>query len=216
MQLFEKMIPLGIPWCTPNGIMVNTLDEPLLDRMIASGLYQITLSVDSGSAKTLRNEHRKPVNLSRLPALMAYLDGRGVLMHGTLVVGMPGESEEDIQEGMNFIEQLPFHSMNVFIAQAIPGSELFERQMAEGTITYEGALHIDTARSTLRLSKIDAKHLEELVQNFLERYNRKIRERDPAAWERKYGEHKERLRHICVGVPSANTGKILQSYATES
>ncbi|MGA8429768.1 MAG: Sden_1168 family B12-binding radical SAM P-methyltransferase [Candidatus Sulfotelmatobacter sp.] len=212
MELFEKMSPLGIPWCTPNGIMINTLDEALLDRMIASGLYQITLSVDSGNAETLRHKHRKPVNLSRLPDLMRFLDARGVLMHGTLVVGMPGESEEDIRQGFEFIEGLPFHSMNVFIAQAIPGSELFERQVASGTITYEGALHIDTARSTLRLSSIEGHRLEELVGNFLARYNKRMRDRDPVAWERKYALHKERLRNICVGTPSANTEKILQSY----
>lgn len=213
MELFEKMSALGIPWCTPNGIMINTLDETLLDRMIASGLYQITLSVDSGNAETLRHKHRKPVNLSRLPDLMTFLDSRGVLMHGTLVVGMPGESEEDIRKGFEFIEDLPFHSMNVFIAQAIPGSELFEQQVSNGTITYEGALHIDTARSTLRLSNIEAHRLEELVETFLERYNKRIRDRDPVAWERKYALHKERIRNICVGTPSANTEKILQSYA---
>lgn len=137
-------------------------------------------------------------------------------MHGTLVVGMPGESEEDMRKGFEFVEQLPFHSMNVFIAQAIPGSELFERQVSNGTITYEGALHIDTARSTLRLSGIEAHRLEELVVNFLERYNRRIRERDPLAWERKYAQHKERLRNICVGTPSANTEKILNSYELDS
>ena len=151
--------------------MVNTLDQPLLDRMIDSGLYQITLSVDSGSAITLRNEHRKPVNLSRLPGLMAYLKSRGVLMHGTLVVGMPGESEEEIKRGFEFVEALPFHSMNVFIAQAIPGSELFERQISTGDITYEQALHIDTAHSTLHLTHIPAPRLEGLVEDLLERYN---------------------------------------------
>jgi anaerobic magnesium-protoporphyrin IX monomethyl ester cyclase len=214
MELFEKMVPLNVPWCTPNGTMVNTLDRPLLERMIDSGLYQITLSVDSGNAKTLRHKHRKPVDLTRLPDLMAYLDSRNVLMHGTVVVGMPGESEEDIEEGFRFIEGLPFHSINVFIAQAIPGSELFERSIASGTITYEAALHIDTARSTLHLSSINAQRLEQLVEQFLERYNRQIRERAPTAWERKYGLYKERMQSICVGTPSANTSKIF--HATDS
>ena len=215
-ELFGKMTDLAIPWCTPNGIMINTLDAPLLDCMIESGLYQITLSLDSGNAETLRHIHRKPINLARLPDLMAYLDAHGVLMHGTLVVGMPGESDEDILKGFEYVEDLPFHSMNVFIAQAIPGSELFERQVSNGTITYEGALHIDTARSVLQISSIGSRRLEELVDTFLERYNQRIRERDPVAWERKYSIHKDRMRKICVGIPSANSAKILHAYEPDS
>ncbi|WLQ32827.1 Sden_1168 family B12-binding radical SAM P-methyltransferase [Streptomyces castrisilvae] len=208
-ELFERMTALQLPWCTPNGIMVNTLSAPLVDRMVASGLYQITLSLDSGSAETLKEQHRKPVDLTKVPDLMAYLDNLGVLMHGTLVVGMPGETEAQIEEGFEYVEQLPFHSINVFIAQAIPGSELFERAVSNGTITYQGALHIDTARSTLRLTSIEAARLEELVEDFLTRYNRSIYERDPVAWERKYREHKERMARICVGSASAITATII-------
>jgi radical SAM superfamily enzyme YgiQ (UPF0313 family) len=210
-ELFDKMVPLGLPWCTPNGIMVNTLSADLVDRMVRSGLYQITLSLDSGSAETLREHHHKPVDLTRVPDLMAHLDKLKVLMHGTLVVGMPGETEAQIKEGFAYVEQLPFHSINVFIAQAIPGSELFERAVSNGTITYMGALHIDTARSTLRLTSIDAARLEALVEDFLERYNRAIYTRDPEAWERKYGEHRERMTQICIGKASAITATIIRA-----
>ncbi|MEW1870475.1 MULTISPECIES: Sden_1168 family B12-binding radical SAM P-methyltransferase [Streptomyces] len=210
-ELFEKMVPLGLPWCTPNGIMVNTLSAPLVDRMVESGLYQITLSLDSGNAETLKEQHRKPVDLTKVPDLMAYLYDRDVLMHGTLVVGMPGETEDQVKDGFAFVEQLPFHSINVFIAAAIPGSELFEQAVSNGTITYEGALHIDTARSTLRLTNIAAERLEELVSGFLERYNKAIYQRDPEAWERKYQGHKERMARICVGSASAITSTIISA-----
>ncbi len=211
MELFTRMVPLKLPWCTPNGIMVNTLSPPLVDRMVESGLYQITLSLDSGSAETLKQQHRKPVDLTRIPDLMSYMRKLGVLMHGTLVVGMPGETEEQIQEGFRYVESLPFNSIKVFIAQAIPGSELFERAVSNGTISYEGALHIDTARSTLRLATIAPDRLEELVEDFLERYNKSIYLRDPEAWERKYAQHRERMARICVGRASAITSKIIEA-----
>jgi anaerobic magnesium-protoporphyrin IX monomethyl ester cyclase len=211
LELFEKLSPLQLPWCTPNGIMVNTIDRLMVDRMREAGLYQITLSIDSGNAETLKEQHRKPVNLSRIPDLMAYLKDRGVLMHGTLVVGMPGETEEDIMKGFIFVEGLPFNSINVFIAQAIPGSELFEREVSKGTITYEGALHIDTAKSTLRLAAIETHRLEYLVEAFLDRYNRTIYARDPVAWDRKYDQHKNRMTKICVGTAGPNTAKILEA-----
>jgi radical SAM superfamily enzyme YgiQ (UPF0313 family) len=209
LALFEALAPLGLPWCTPNGIMVNTLDRELVDRMVDSGLYQITLSLDSGNSETLKTRHRKPVDLTRVPDLMAYLQARGVLVHGTLVVGMPGETEEDILEGFTYVEQLPFNSINVFIAQAIPGSELFERAVADGQISYRDALHIDTAKSTLTLSAIAGSRLESLVSDFLVRYNVAMRNRDQDAWDRKYHHHKARMATICIGQASPNTSAVL-------
>jgi len=210
LELFDKLADRGLPWCTPNGIMINTLTVPLLDAMARSGLYQITLSIDSGNAKTLKERHRKPVDLTRIPDLVAHLHTRGVLVHGTLVVGMPGETEEDIAEGFRFVEDLPLNSINVFIAQAIHGSELFERSVADGAMSYQAAMRIDTARSTLRLSSLDGEVLEEMVETFLSRYNQQIHDRDPVAWQRKYGQHQARLQRICVGVPSANTSAIAE------
>ena len=191
--------------------MINTLDEQVLDAMIRSGLYQITLSLDSGNADTLREKHRKPVKLQRVPVLMDYLKKRGVLMHGTLVVGMPGETVEDIEKGFRYVETLPFNSMNVFIAQALPGSELFEVSLQNGAITYETSLYIDTAQSTLKLTDIDGKVLEALVENFLSAYNRKIYQRDTETWNKKYQDHQKRMAKICIGKASANTSAIIEA-----
>ncbi len=211
IELFNELEKLHIQWCTPNGIMINTLDEQVLDSMIRSGLYQITLSLDSGNADTLKEKHRKPVKLHRVPELMDYLRSRGILMHGTLVVGMPGETVEDIEKGFRFVETLPFNSINVFIAQALPGSELFEASIRNGSITYESSLYIDTARSTLKLTAIDGDVLETLVESFLSSYNRQIYLMDTQAWESKYKEHQSRMARICIGDASANTSSVIRA-----
>lgn len=208
LELMGELKALRIPWCTPNGTMINTLDEEIIDAMADAGLYQITLSLDSGSAETLAVRHRKPVKLDRLPALMRYIQVKGVLMHGTLVIGMPGETEDEIKRGFNFVENLPFNSLNIFIAQAIPGSELFEKSLAGARITHVEARRIDTARSTLPLSTIAGKRLEQLMEEFLKRYNQIIRIRDPDAWKRKYEKHSGNFEKICVGKPSPNTSTI--------
>lgn len=211
LELFRELRQFDLPWCTPNGIMVNTLTQELVDLMIDSGLYQITLSLDSGSARTLKQLHRKPVNLDRVPELMRYLQSRQVLMHGTLVIGMPGETEDDIEEGFRFVEGLPFNSIGVFIAQALPGSELYETSLARGAINSHDALVIDTARSGIQLSDIASTRLEQIAANFLFVYNAVIKERDPDAWARKYQRHTERLGKICIGRSAPNTAGIIRA-----
>lgn len=210
-ELFTALKECQLPWCTPNGIMVNTLSKELLDSMIESGLYQITLSLDSGNAKTLKEKHRKPVDLTRVPDLMEYLKQRNILMHGTLVVGMPGETVEDIEEGFRFVTELPFNSIGVFIAQALPGSELYEVSLTRGAISRMGARTIDTARSGIALSHISSERLEQMTADFLFRYNQIIKERDTEAWERKYNHHRERLSRICIGRSAPNTAGIIRA-----
>ncbi|XXX81454.1 Sden_1168 family B12-binding radical SAM P-methyltransferase [Sorangium sp. So ce134] len=210
-ELFDRLRALGLPWCTPNGIMVNTLSIELLDRMIDSGLYQITLSLDSANVRTLRELHRKPVKLQRVPELMGYLRARNVLIHGTLVVGMPGESLREIEESFRFVAGLPFDSVGVFIAQALPGSELYEKAIVSGAITPAEANRIDSARCQMRLSDVEPEALEAAVSRFLFDYNEAIRRRDPDAWERKYGAHRDRMRRICIGQAAPNTDAILRA-----
>lgn len=213
-ELFDALRREELPWCTPNGIMVNTLTKELLDKMIASGMYQITMSLDSGSARTLKELHRKPVNLQRVPDLMAYLVERGVLIHGTLVIGMPGETIADIAEGFAFVESLPFHSIGVFIAQAIPGSELYEISLASGAVMVESARQIDTARSRIKLSTIAQDELEKLAASFIYRMNNIIRRRDPDAWDKKYRHHRQRMKQICIGTAAPNTDAVIQASGT--
>lgn len=211
MEFFDRLKECGLPWCTPNGTMVNTLTEDLLEKMIASGLYQVTLSLDSGSAKTLKEQHRKPVNLERVPELAKYLKERGILMHATLVVGMPGETLDDINEGYRYVESLPLDSIGVFIAQALPGSELFETAVAAGQIDRQKARIIDTAQSLISLSDIAQDVLEKNVADFLVTYNATIKTRDPESWEKKYKRHRDRLATICIGNAAPNTRGVIRA-----
>lgn len=211
-EMFEKLKACGLPWCTPNGTMVNTLSEPLLAKMIESGLYQVTLSLDSGSAKTLREHHRKPVDLTRVPDLAKYLKSKGILIHATFVVGMPGETMEDIEEGFRYAETLPLDSIGVFIAQALPGSELYEKAVAEGTMDRQRARVIDTAQSRMTLTSVDGQALEKRVNDFLEEYNMKIKTKNSEMFEKKYKRVKEKMSKMCIGLPlHPNLGTLINT-----
>ena len=211
MDMFDRLKECGLPWCTPNGTMVNTLTEDMMQKMIDSGLYQVTLSLDSGSAKTLKEQHRKPVNLQRVPDLTAYLKKREVLIHATLVVGMPGETLADIEEGYAFVDGLPLDSIAVFIAQALPGSELFERAVQDGLISRTMGQFFDNSKSTHTLSGIETAVLEKNVSDFLFKYNELIKKRDPLSWEKKYSKHRDRFSKICIGKAAPNTDGVIRA-----
>ena len=211
IELFCLLEELNIQWCTPNGIMINTLTDELLKTMVLSGLYQITLSIDSGSEKVLKEDHRKPVKLRFLPDLINYLKENKILIHGTVVIGMPNETIEDIDDGLKFISNLELDSVGVFIAQALPGSELYETAVESMLMTRLSGRIIDTAKSVHTLSKIPKNVLEKKIHDFLYGYNKIIKARNPEKWSIKYDLHKDRLPFITIGKAAPNSDGIIKA-----
>ena len=124
---------------------------------------------------------------------------------------MPGETLKDIDEGYDFVRTLPIDSIGVFIAQALPGSELFEVSIASGAIDRDKSRIIDTAQNNIHLSDIPKEILEKNVSEFLYQFNLEVKKRAPESWELKYSRHKNRLKNICIGMAAPNTDGIIEA-----
>ena len=187
IEKFTRLKEENILWCTPNGTMINKLTPELIKVMAESGMYQITLSLDSANARTLKELHHKPVNLNSIPGLIAKCKELGVFTHGTLVVGMPSETIQEVKDGFEYVKNnLDFTSVSTFIAAAIPGSELYHEMLDKQKITKEDARNIDTTKSKILLSDMDPKELEEAVNKFQTEYLEISKKRNPQEYERKY------------------------------
>jgi len=187
IKKFNAIKDFNLLWCTPNGTMINKLTEELITVMAESGMYQITLSMDSAVARTLKELHHKPVNLNSIPGLIKKCRELSVFTHGTLVVGMPGETLKEITEGFEYVKkELNFTSVSAFIAAAIPGSELYHDMLDQGKITKEDAREIDTTKCKISLSNIEPKTLENLIESFQSEFLEIVKERDTDEYQRKY------------------------------
>jgi radical SAM superfamily enzyme YgiQ (UPF0313 family) len=186
INLFTEIIKAKVFWCTPNGVMINTINEKLIGLLKDSGLYQITLSIDSGSANTLKNLQHKPVRLNTIPGIVKRCNELGIFSHGTLVVGMPNETMKDIKEGFDFVKDLELTSISVFIAAAIPGSELYHEALDNNLITKESANRINTTTSNIHLSDISKNTLEDIVMNFQRKFTDNVKKKNPDMWKKKY------------------------------
>lgn len=184
---FTELKGEKLSWCTPNGTMVNKVTPELIEVMKESGLYQITLSIDSANARTLKELHHKPCDLNTVPGLIEKCRELGIFTHGTLVVGMPTETLEEIVDGFEYVkEHLAFTSISTFIAAPIPGSELYHDMLEAGRVTKEEAREIDTTKSKLLLSNLDANALESAVEKFQGEFLDIVKKRSPEEYQRKY------------------------------
>lgn len=127
--IFDGMIKekFELIWRTPNGVAVATLDEALLDKMKASGCYQLGLGVESGNRYVLDNIIKKPVNLERVTVLVKYAQKIGIEIILFLVVGMPGETLEQMRATFRFARSMGLYdTQHISIATPYPGSELYD------------------------------------------------------------------------------------------
>lgn len=127
-DIFDKMIEgrLGIKWDTPNGIAAWTLNERIIYKMKESGCYQLNFAVESGNQHVLDNIIRKPIDLNRVKSLIKYAKGIGLDVGIFLVIGMPGETKEQIWDSFRLLRELEINSWNISVATPYPGSRLLE------------------------------------------------------------------------------------------
>ncbi len=135
IEIFDGMVKQGfnLVWRTPNGIAVSTLDEKLLLKMKESGCYQLGIPVESGSQRVLNEIIKKPVLLTNLPRIVKFARKIGIDIVLFLIVGMPGETIEEMKKTFRFSRSLGiFDKQHISIATPYPGSELYDICLKNG------------------------------------------------------------------------------------
>ena len=106
--------------------------------MAESGLYQITLAIESGVQRVLNDLIKKPLDLNKTKHLISYARKLGISVHGFFIIGMPpmfgnsGETIEEMYQTYNFAKDCEFNSASFFTAVPIIGSELLRESLRQG------------------------------------------------------------------------------------
>jgi len=123
-----------LTWKPMNGISLWSMTEELMYEMSASGCYQISMAVESGNKRVLREIIRKPLDLDVVPKYTKLAKELGFETIVLFVIGFPGESKEDIQDTVRFAEQLDVDQVVFSIATPFPGTKLYEVCKEKGYI----------------------------------------------------------------------------------
>lgn len=124
---------LDITWTTPNGVYVNALNEELLVAMKASGCYQLALAVESGSRSVLRLMN-KNVRLEYAREIISIMRKLEMGVYFFFIIGMPGETEKDIIQTVEYAKELRPDEAYFSIATPYPGTPLYDQCRERGYI----------------------------------------------------------------------------------
>ncbi len=126
---------IDIEWFTPNGVRADTLDEELLTKMKASGCKKLRIAPESGVQRVVDQVIKKKQDLKKVEDVVVWSRKLGIKVGCFFVIGLIGETKEDIRATINFANKLrKLGAERFYFSYATPlfGTELYEQAKRGG------------------------------------------------------------------------------------
>jgi len=114
----------GVTWKAAS-VSAWHLDGELLALMKRAGCTQLTVSVESGSQRVVREVIHKPLDLAIIPPLVTQCRELGISLGANFVNGLPGETWDEIRQTFVFAERCDFDVAHFHIATPLPRTDLY-------------------------------------------------------------------------------------------
>lgn len=124
---------LHFPWNIVNGIRVDRLDEELLCLLKKSGCYRLSIGIESGNEKVLASLG-KSITLDQVRQAAKLIKKSGIECLGFFMVGLPQDTEETMQDTINFAKELNLDLAKAGIMMPLPGTPAFNDWDEKGLI----------------------------------------------------------------------------------
>jgi anaerobic magnesium-protoporphyrin IX monomethyl ester cyclase len=138
---------------------VDTVDREVLAAMKEAGCHYILFGVESGSPQMLEIM-KKRITLDR--ARQAFQDCRdvGIKTQAFFLFGVPGETEETIEETIEFANEICADSTQFAIAIPHPGTELYETCMENGWLIFDNWEDFAAENSLIETEELSRQDVE--------------------------------------------------------
>jgi len=128
IELCAKLKPLGLTWSCTSRV---TTDYETLKAMKEAGCRLLIVGYESGDAQILKNI-KKGATVERARQFTKDCHKLGLVVHGDFILGLPGETHETINNTIAFAKELDVETIQVSVAHAYPGTELYDYAVKNG------------------------------------------------------------------------------------
>lgn len=125
-EIFDIMKNLRLTAFFPNSLALYALDRKMLMALKSVGADNLVLSVESGSNRVLKEIMHKPLDLSVVKRVVDDCRQLGIASDISILIGLPGERKQDIEEARSFLKTLNGSWFRISIATPLVGSEMFD------------------------------------------------------------------------------------------
>lgn len=130
---------LGVTWsCNAKA----NVSRETLKVMRDNGLRLLLVGYESGNQQILHNI-KKGMRIEVARRFTRDCHDLGITIHGTFILGLPGETRETIQETIRFAREINPHTLQVSLAAPYPGTFLYKQAVENGWLDTENAELVD-------------------------------------------------------------------------
>ena len=135
----KELGKLGVTWsCNAKA----NVSRQTLKVMRDNGLRLLLVGYESGNQKILHNI-KKGVLVDVARRFTRDCHELGIQIHGTFILGLPGETKETIEETIRFACEINPHTLQVSLAAPYPGTELYRQAVTNGWLDVANAELVD-------------------------------------------------------------------------
>jgi anaerobic magnesium-protoporphyrin IX monomethyl ester cyclase len=121
----------------------DRLNEEMLDLLAQSGCFRIWIGAESGSQSVIDAMDRR-VDVKNVREMIQLTRRKGMEAGTFIMLGYPGETENDIRETVNHLIESNPHHFTITLAYPIRGTELYEE--TQHNFTHVGEWETSTDR----------------------------------------------------------------------
>ncbi len=124
VDLCRLIIDSGLKVSWTCNSRVDYVDEEMLQLMGQAGCWYISWGIESANEQILKRAHKGYKKEQAFRALK-WAKAAGINNWGYFIIGLPGETEESIQETIKYAKELPLDIALFHIAAPYPGTPFF-------------------------------------------------------------------------------------------
>jgi hopanoid biosynthesis associated radical SAM protein HpnJ len=135
----KELGKLGVTWsCNAKA----NVPRKTLEVLRENGLRLLLVGYESGNQQILHNI-KKGMLIPVAEKFTKDCHELGITIHGTFILGLPGETRETIQETVAWAARINPHTIQVSLAAPYPGTFLYNQAVQEGWLDAEHAELVD-------------------------------------------------------------------------
>ena len=167
-ELARALGSLGVTWsCNAKA----NVPRKTLEAMKAGGLRLLLVGYESGNQKILHTI-KKGLLVDVAKRFSKDCHELGIIVHGTFILGLPGETRETIQETLAFAKEVNPRTLQVSLAAPYPGTFLYKQAKENGWFASDVDLLTDDGTQIAPLNYPHLGHTEifESVEEFYKKF----------------------------------------------
>ena len=130
LQICDEIIRRGldIQFDTPNGLMVRTLEEEIVDALASAGWIRGSIAIESGSDYIRNQVIGKSLSRDKIFEVLGYIEKHPqIYLRAYFIMGFPEETIQTLNDSYAMIEQLDIDEVYVNNLLPFPGTRLFDQ-----------------------------------------------------------------------------------------